>query len=350
MNSMNGPNARSVLVWGGGAIGATVAAFMARAGVNTTLIDVDRDHINAINRDGLAVAGRCGQFVVRLGASHPSEITGLHDIVFLAVKAHETDSAMDGVARHLASDGTVVSLQNGLCELTIMQRVGARRTVGATINFGAYRTQAGEVLVGNQGTIVIGELDGKMTRRVEDVADLLRCFEPRTKVTDNIWGYLWGKLAYSTLIKASALDNEPMSSFFLDPRRRPIHIGLIREVLRVARAQRVATMGFDGFDPKTFEEGTPAEISECIGQMALFFGASAKPQSTVWQDLAVLKRKTDAPAQLAPLLDLAAQQGIELPLNRKLVDLIQSIEEGSVIQGPHLLDGLTALASDRNQP
>lgn len=330
------------LVWGGGAIGGTIAGYLARAGEPVVLVDVNRDHVAAINRDGLSMAGRGGSFRARLPARHPSHVTGRFGLVLLCVKAHQTEAAIDRIAGLLAPDGVVVSLQNGLCELTIMQVVGMVRTIGATINFGAYQTAPGEVLVGNSGTIVVGELDGRVTPRARAVARLLGHFEPGTMVTDNIWGYLWGKVAYSTLIKASALDNAPMSEFFTDPRWRALQLGLVREVLRVARAENIAVARFDGFDPSAFEAETDAAARACLEHMATFFRASAKPQSTVWQDLAVLKRKTDAPAQLAPVFALADRHCLPVPLNRKLVELIRAVEDGDAIQGQQLLAGLAA--------
>ena len=347
MQTDNSERSCQILVWGGGAIGATIAGFMARAGESVLLVDVAREHVDAIKHAGLTITGRGAEFNVVLDATMPSQISGAYDLVFLCVKAHQTENAMARIAEILTVDGAVVSMQNGLCEHAIMRAVGAERTIGATINFGAYQTEPGKVLVGNPGTIVIGELDGRETLRCAAIADLLRHFEPNTRVTANIWGYIWAKLAYSTLIKASALDNEPMVTFFTNSRRRSLHLGLIREVLRVARAEKVEVEALDGFTPRAFETGD-ADAFGSLDRMAEFFGASVKPQSTVWQDLAVLKRKTDAPAQLAPLFAIAEQHGLPVPLCRKLAELILAVENGTAVQGERLLDDLeTALAQER---
>lgn len=67
-------SSRPILVWGGGAIGGTVAGFLARHGRHVDLVDVDHAHIDAINRKGLWITGRRGDFVARLAAKLPSEI------------------------------------------------------------------------------------------------------------------------------------------------------------------------------------------------------------------------------------------------------------------------------------
>ena len=341
MRNSRGGWSRPILVWGGGAIGSTVAGFAARAGREVHLVDVDHDHVAAINQNGLKVTGRCGDFVTRLAAKLPSQVDGNYDLIFLCVKADQTESAILSPTFAL-TEAAVVSMQNGLCEHVIARTVGARRTVGATINFGAYRTEPGKVVIGNQGTVVVGELDGSMTTRLADIVTLLQCFEPNARMTSNIWGYLWGKVAYSTLIKASALDNAPMATFFSDPKRRPLHLGLIREVLRVAKAEGVILEEFDGFNPEAFEIGREEDAVVCLDRMALFFSASAKPQSTVWQELVVLKRKTDAAAQMSPFFDAATAHGLDVPATRKLIDLIRIIEEGRAAPSSHLLDELEA--------
>ncbi len=61
---------------------------------------------------------------------------------------------------------------------------------------------------GNRGATVVGELDGAMTDRVREIHDHLRIFEPDAVLTDNIFGFLWGKLAYAALLFATALTDE----------------------------------------------------------------------------------------------------------------------------------------------
>jgi 2-dehydropantoate 2-reductase len=332
-------SSRPILVWGGGAIGGTVAGFLARHGREVDLVDVDRTHIDAISRGGLRITGRLGNFVARLTAKLPSEIEGTYSLVFLCVKADQTERAIADIVPALAGDGAIVSMQNGLCEHAIAQVAGAHRTVGAIINFGAYRTEPGEVVVGNPGTVVLGELDGAMTARLDGIVRLLRHFEPKANATANIWGFLWGKLAYSVLIKASALDDAPMVEFFTNPTRHRLHLSLIREVLAVARAEGITVEAFDGFDPRAFETGDDDAIS-CLNRMAGFFSASTKPQSTIWQDLVVLRRRTDAPAQLAPCIEAAAAHGLAVPVTRKLVELIRAVEDGRATTGGKLHDVL----------
>ena len=56
--------------------------------------------------------------------------------------------------------------------------------------------------------MVVGELDGRTTPRIQNLHRLLLKFDDRAVLTANVWGYLWSKLAYGALLFATALTNE----------------------------------------------------------------------------------------------------------------------------------------------
>jgi 2-dehydropantoate 2-reductase len=117
------------LVWGAGAIGGTIGAYLARAKHDVTFVDRAAEHVDAINRSGLRIEGPIAQFVSRTPAFTPDGLTGQFDHIVLAVKAQDTDAATRELAPHLSPDGYVVSAQNGLNELVIKAIVGDARTI-----------------------------------------------------------------------------------------------------------------------------------------------------------------------------------------------------------------------------
>jgi 2-dehydropantoate 2-reductase len=125
------------LVWGAGAIGGTVGAYLVRAGENILFVDQAADHVAAMNETGLAIEGPIESFAVPVIATVPDAVIGKFRRIFLCVKAHHTAGAVAALAPHLADDGVVVSLQNGLNERVIAATVGEARTIGAFVNFGA---------------------------------------------------------------------------------------------------------------------------------------------------------------------------------------------------------------------
>jgi 2-dehydropantoate 2-reductase len=318
-----------IVIWGAGAIGGTLGAYWARAGVPVLLVDVVRDHVEACRTSGLAIEGPVENFTQVIPAVTPDELSGAYSLIVLAVKAHATAGALDALTKHLKPNGFVLSAQNGLNEIEISARVGADRTMGCFVNFGADWLGPGRILFGNRAAVVVGEIDGKTRPRTREMHDLLKIFEPNAVLTENIWGYLWGKLAYGAMLFATALNNDSMSENFAKPERFPVFDQLGREVMRVAAARGVTPIGFNGFDPAAFAPDAPEERSrESIAALAEFNRHTAKTHSGIWRDLAVRKRRTEVDPQIGIIAKLGAEVGVDTPVIRRLVQLIHDIEDG----------------------
>src|SRR5260221_2480231 len=331
------------LIWGTGAIGGTLGAYLARAGHDVTVVDTVVEHVDAITRSGLRVTGPIDEFRVRVPAFTPETVKGTWDAIILATKAHHTDVALRALLPHLTAGGYVVSAQNGLNELGIADVVGAGRTVGALVNFGADYLEPGVIHYGGHGAVVVGEIDGRITPRVSAIRDAWRRFDPRAIATPNIWGYLWGKEAYGAMLFATALTNESIAGALAMPAYRHLYIALAREILAVAAARAVRPEAFDGFDPAAYLSTAPAGAAErSLDALVAHNRRSAKSHSGIWRDLAVRRRPTEVDAQLGILVTLGAEAGVPTPLTARLVSLIHEIERGVP---PQSLDALDALAA-----
>ena len=167
-----------IVVWGAGAIGGTLGAYWARAGLPVLLVDIAREHVEACRSSGLRVVGPVEKFTQVVPAATPDELKGVFRRVVLAVKAPATEAATLALAPHLAQDGYVLSAQNGLNEIAIAKIVGPERTMGCFVNFGADWHGPGRILYGNRGAVVVGEIDGKTRDRTREMHALLKVFEP----------------------------------------------------------------------------------------------------------------------------------------------------------------------------
>jgi len=332
-----------VVIWGAGAMGGSIGAWLIRANQRVLLVDSDRAHAAAIAEHGLRITGPVAEFTVDAACLVPEQVEPGLRTVLLAVKAHHTETALDTLAPLLADDGFIVSVQNGLNEMVIARRVGEERTVGCFVNFGADVMGPGVIQRGNRGAVVVGELNGEMTPRLRDVHRLFRLFDQDAITTDNIWGYLWGKLAYGILLFATALADASIADVLASEKHRPVLIELAREVMRVAAARNVRPEGFDGFNPRAFgPTALDVDARDSLDRLVAFNRGSAKSHSGVWRDLAVRKRKTEVDAQIAPIATLGAEAGVDTPLVRGLVNLIHDLEEGRRPQSWETLDALGA--------
>ena len=318
-----------ILIWGAGAIGGTVGATLKRAGHDVTFVDVVPDHVNAIRQRVLHIFGPVEEFSVQAPALQPAEVTGVWPRIFLCVKAHHTEDACRALLPHLATDGYVLSLQNGLCETIIANIVGRGRTIGAFVNFGADWIGPGEILFGNRGAVVLGELDGGDTPRLDALHALIQDFEPDAVTTPEIWSYLWGKLGYGSMLFAQALGDKGIADCLARPELLPVWRALGGEAVAVALAEAVELRGFNGFDPDACRPGATEGQAKASGDaMGAFNRPSAKTHSGVWRDLAIRKRRTEVDVQIAPIAEIGARHGLPCPTIRKLVKLIHEVEQG----------------------
>jgi len=320
---------KEILICGAGAIGGILGAYWARAGEAVTIVDIAADHVAACRTKGLKIEGPVEEFTQAVHAVLPEELTGTYSCVVLAVKAQATEPAVRSILPHLKDDGFILSAQNGLNERMIADLAGAHRTMGAFVNYGADWIEPGRILFGNRGAVVVGEIDNSIRKRTEQMHRLLQIFEPDAVLTDDIWGYLWGKMGYGAMLFATALTTDSMTENFADLERGPALMGLAREVMLTAVSEGVIPKPFNGFEPTAFMPGAgDMSARKSLADLADFNSRTAKTHTGIYRDLAVRKRKTEVDQQLGVIVEIAAGHGIDTPLLSRLVALIHDIEEG----------------------
>ena len=81
-------------VYGTGAIGGSLGAYMVRAGEDVLFVDKSEDHVAHMKREGLKVDGYGGEVKVQVNAVLPQELSEPLSIVMLAVKSQHTEEAV----------------------------------------------------------------------------------------------------------------------------------------------------------------------------------------------------------------------------------------------------------------
>lgn len=320
-----------ILIWGAGAIGGAIGAALVRAEYDVTFVDIVEDHVAAIADParGLRISGPIEEYRIVAPSALPGALTGRFRHIFLAVKSQFTEAACRALLPHLADDGSVVSLQNGLCEATIAGVVGPERTVGAFVNFSVDYMEPGHIHYGGRGAVVVGETGGGLSDCAVALRDLLAIFEPNAIASDNINGYLWGKLGFVAILFVQSTCESGMADTFERPELLSVWTALGREVMAVAVAEGMRPLGFNGFDPDAFMPGgSAAAIAASVDAMVAFNRPNAKTHSGMWRDLWVRRRQTEIDAQLVPVVALARSHGIATPFLDSLIDQVHQCEAG----------------------
>ncbi len=183
---------------------------------------------------------------------------------------------------------------------------------------------------GNRAAVVVGEIDGVIRDRTRAMHAWLQVFEPQAVLTENIWGYLWGKLAYGAMLFATALTLDSMT----EKLRRSAPLRRVRQA--GTRGDGVAESA--GRDPRRLQRVRSGRLrAGCAGDagarasiaaLAVFNSKTAKTHTGIYRDLAVRKRRTEVDPQIGVIGELGREAESETPAIRHLVALIHEIEDG----------------------
>jgi 2-dehydropantoate 2-reductase len=118
-----------VLILGAGAMGCLYGAAFHRGGAAVTLVDVDRDHLAAINEHGLELETRAGIEHLPIPALLPEQVGDVADLIVVFTKTFQTDAALEGISAAIGPETWLLSLQNGLGNDERLARHAAREWV-----------------------------------------------------------------------------------------------------------------------------------------------------------------------------------------------------------------------------
>jgi 2-dehydropantoate 2-reductase len=228
------PKPMRVCVVGAGAIGGLMAAKLALAGNEVTVIDQGA-HLGAIQKNGIKLEWHDGKVeTAKVKAVDKAADAGKQDLVVLAVKAHFLDQVVRDIDHLVEPDTTVLTVQNGLpwwyfqklggkydnrkldsLDPTgiLTKKIDANRIIGCVVYPAAAVTAPGVIHHVEGDRFPIGELDGKETERVKQIHDVFVKAGLKSRVLPDIrseiWLKAWGNLSFnpiSALTHATLVD------------------------------------------------------------------------------------------------------------------------------------------------
>ena len=341
---------------GAGALGGYVGGHMTRAGHDVILIDPWPEHVERMRSQGLELTGTTAaeRHAVRVNAIHVTDVQGLVkqkpiDIAFVAVKSYDTEWATLMIRPYLAPDGFVVSLQNCINEERIAQHVGWGRTVGCIASLIAVELyEPGRIkrtvpMGGDRHTVFrVGEPHGRVTRRIEEVAELLRAVDS-ARVTTNLWGERWSKLVVNSmrngLSAATGLFGNQRDAME-GPRWVSIRLG--SEAVRVGQALGFQLERMLGMDPEVLAragEGHQDALTEIVN--VLIEGAKKRADDqrpSMAQDIAK-GRRTETDYINGYVAARGAEIGVPAPTHARMNEAVKRVERGEARPSPQLIAG-----------
>ena len=232
-----------IAVLGAGALGCAMGSCLSESGHEVWLINRREDHVETMNTLGLCVqvngADRYTLVKAALHASHVAAQIGTVDLLLVLVKSFHTREAITSSTSIVGPDTVVLSLQNGLGHEDVLAEVVGRDKVMAGKTYaGGVMLGPGRIIRGTEGKeTYIGELEGRMTDRVQRVAAAFNAAGLITHISDNIMGTIWEKLLVNVATGAlSGITRLAYGDLYQVPEVKACALAAVQEAMDVARA------------------------------------------------------------------------------------------------------------------
>ncbi|QYD71898.1 2-dehydropantoate 2-reductase [Paraburkholderia edwinii] len=313
-------------VVGAGSLGTIIGALIAQAGKQIDLLDTNREHVEALNRMGATITGSI-ELNVPVTALTPDEMTGQYDLVFLLTKQTSNQQTLTQLLPHLHADSVVCTLQNGIPEHAVASIVGAQRTVGGAVGFGATWIKPGvSSLTSSYAALKnfafeIGEIDGVVRPRLAQVQSYLECVG-NTDIRTDLMGIRFSKLLMNaTFSGMSAALGCTFGDVLNDARAMTCVAFVANECIKVAHAHGVRLVTMQGEDLETFEFDTAADIPSKMPLYRKIWGAHAALKASMLQDLEK-GRDTEIRYINGLVCEKGRERRVATPFNDKVVELV----------------------------
>lgn len=303
-----------ISIIGSGAMGSLFGGRLALAGQEVLLYDVFKEHVDAINRNGLfienAVSGNDGEnlLVHPKASSDPKAVAG-SDILIIFVKSTQTEAAAAAFKAYAKPGSIAITLQNGLGNEAILRKhFGDSGTAAGVTSQGATFLGPGKIRHAGNGPTHMAMADGDQSK-LKDFASALSAAGFEIHVDKDVAGMVWSKLVVNVGINAlTALLNLKNGQLLDYEDVKAIMSDLVKEAAEVAKARGVK---LDYEDPL-----------ETVYKVAAATGAN---YSSMLQDFQK-KRQSEIDFINGAIINEAKALGLKVPVNETMTRLVRSMD------------------------
>lgn len=317
-----------IALMGAGSLGTILGAYITKAGFDITLVDAYADHVKVLNETGAHVVGTV-DFTVPVKACLPEDMEGIYDLVLYMTKQTFNHIALPQVAAHLGPDSVVVTTQNGLPEMALIEAFGEDRVMGCPVGWGATFKGPGVselTSVPNEMSFELGRINGTVDDKIKEVQKVLSSMCP-THIIENLMGSRWTKvLINATFSGMSVVMGCNYGEVVDDATGLVCAQHIVNECVRVAKAAGIAMEAIHGIQ---FDKMFAFDNEEQRLATNPFYPKIIAPQrlltASMLQDI-VRGLKTEVDAIDGIVCDMGKKYGVKTPVTQQVVDVIKKLE------------------------
>jgi 2-dehydropantoate 2-reductase len=304
-----------IAVFGTGGVGGYFGGRLAEAGAEVVFI-ARGEHLQAMLDHGLKVDSVAGNFVIHpvQATDDPTEV-GMVDVVLLGVKAWQVPEAAQAIRPLIGPETFVVPLQNGVeAPSQLVEVLGAEHVIGGTCGLFSSIVGPGHIRHGDWAVIRFGELDNRVSKRVEKLHHAFTQAKGinLVEIAPDIQVALWRKfLVIVALSGVSAITRAPLDIIFGLPQTRQMLQGVMQEVFNLALAYSITL-------PEDIVSTTLANLDPA--------DAEYKNQTVSMQRDIMAGRPSELEAQNGAVVRMGQEVGIETPLNSFIYSSLLPLE------------------------
>ena len=321
-----------VAIYGAGSLGTILGAFISKAGVPIELINRNKAHVEALQAKGAQVVGTMN-FNQPVVAYTPDQMSGEYDILFLMTKQQHNAEVVQMLKGFLASDGVLVTFQNGLPEMQIADVLGEERVLGCTVAWGATMQSPGVCELTSEPDALsfsLGAVSEKKSKHFAKVKELLEKMGT-VDVEENFLGTRWSKLLINAAFSGmSAVLGCTFGEAAGPKASRRIVQKLIKECIDVCQVGGIRIEPVQGKDiVKLLNYTNALKRAFSFFIIPIAIRKHAKLKASMLQDLEKGKL-TEVDAINGAVSEYGRKVGFPTPANDKVVEIIHRIERGEL--------------------
>ena len=304
-----------VAVLGAGAMGCLFGGLMAEKGLDVTLIDVWKEHVDAINSKGLKMDGHGGDRYIKIKATTDPSTLKPVDAIIIMCKATALEEALTNAKNIIGDKTMLMSFQNGIGHEAIMQKIAGKEKV-----LGGTTTQASNVLgpghIKNHAALPswIGEYEGGMSDRVKDLAETFTAHNLETIAVPDIKKRKWMKLFALTAIgPLSSIFDLHHTDLYISNKNQEVSRELGKKIILETREVAKA-------------DGVDVTEDECLEMFNKIVDSKQTNKSSMCFDI-LNKRKTEIDFINGAVSKIGKGHGVKTPMNDLMYKMIM-VKEG----------------------
>jgi len=330
------------LIYGAGAIGSIIGAYLTRSSYSVALIGRE-SHINHISRAGLKIITKEGEFTVHPNnvVTHASQIEYQPgDVIFLTTKSQDTEEAAASLIQCVPENTPFFCLQNGISnEGIVSQRF--RKVYGGVLYFSGTYLRPGEVSYTRPGMLGIGLYPSGIDDTAMAVCEAIRNSGIGAFTSEHIMALKWGKLVFNLGMAVNAAAGFSGEEVQAHRDLREFIADITEEGLKVIHAAGITLEGEPGQPPITER---PARLRAMKDSTPPPQPEEMKHRFSVWQDLALGRGKSEIEFLNGEIVKLGKKLGVPTPLNSLMVRLVKQMARDKTPPGTYTIAQLREMA------